>query len=108
MLTFRGYQPILEWIKKAQPTPRRKLSIPLLIWCVNHTASFVPAASCLTRALTLRFLLAQAGADGKIQIGVAINENREFEAHAWVTLEGQILIGGVEEDIDRFNTIVAL
>lgn len=108
VLTFRGYQPVLEWIKHAEPTPKRKLPVVLLIWCVDQTARFVPAASCLTRALALRYLLAQAGEEAKVQIGVAIDKDKQFEAHAWVTFEGRILIGGVEEDVDRFKPIVAL
>jgi hypothetical protein len=51
--------------------------------------------------LAAQFLLIQNAHPAELQIGVAKNENRTLEAHAWVTSGSDILIGGVD-DINHF------
>lgn len=65
-----------------------------LVWAVRVSSKFVPAATCLTRAIAVRTLLGRRGYDAQIHIGVAKSEDRGFHAHAWVELDGSILIGG--------------
>jgi hypothetical protein len=64
-----------------------------LSWAVQASARRIPKATCLTQALALQALLAQAGRHGDLHIGVAHDTSRVFEAHAWVEYEGEILIG---------------
>lgn len=107
-LTFRGYKPVLGWIRDATPTARRALPPHILIWVVQSAAPLVPAASCLTRALTLRLLLAQASQEATIEIGVKTDEKGKFHAHAWVTLADKTVAGEDREDLSKYKTIVAL
>ena len=46
-------------------------------------------------------VLIQNAHPAELQIGVAMNEKRTLEAHAWVTSGSDILIGGVD-DISHF------
>jgi hypothetical protein len=62
---------------------------------VRRVSRYVPAASCLTQALTTQFLLARRGQVSSLVIGVAKSEAGEFKAHAWLESNGKIIIGGV-------------
>lgn len=59
---------------------------------------------CLERGLACQAMLRQRGADARLHYGVAIGER--LEAHAWVTVGGEAVIGGAEaarfEELVRF------
>lgn len=107
-LTFKTYKAVLQRIGATAQTPRRALPTPLLIWAVEKSSRLVPRATCLTRALTLRWLLAQAGESATIAIGVRKDDAGAFKAHAWVVQDGQLLIGGPQETVDLYQPIASL
>jgi hypothetical protein len=80
-------------------------SVERLVWAVKVTSRYVPGATCLTQALALQALLAQAGHESRVEIGVAKNAN-QLEAHAWVICRNHIVIGGPE--IARYSRLAAL
>ena len=75
-----------------------------LAWAVRAAARRVPKAACLTQALALESLLADAGIRAEVRIGVARRADGSFEAHAWLEHDGRILIGGVP-DMERFSVM---
>lgn len=64
-----------------------------LVWSVKAAARRIPASTCLVQALALQRLMSQSGRASTLEIGVAKNSGR-FAAHAWLTHEGRVLIGG--------------
>jgi hypothetical protein len=62
---------------------------------VTVVAKYVPAASCLTQALSTRALLALHGYPSRLHIGVVRGEDGALLGHAWVECHSQIVIGGV-------------
>jgi hypothetical protein len=60
---------------------------------VQRVARQIPQASCLTQALAAQLLLAHQGLPSELCIGVT-RDTGEFAAHAWVEIEGSIVIGG--------------
>jgi hypothetical protein len=62
---------------------------------VRLCSRFVPFATCLTQALATKTLLRKYGQKSLLKIGVAKNESERFEAHAWIEIDGQIIIGKV-------------
>ena len=68
-----------------------------LAWAVRTASRPVPAASCLTQALALQHLLAQSGRPSQIQIGVALDGDSGFRAHAWVEHDGRVLLDSPEQ-----------
>jgi len=59
-----------------------------LSWSVRTAARCVPKATCLTRAMALKRLLARAGKTSRLEIGVA-KDGAKLEAHAWITSQGR-------------------
>jgi hypothetical protein len=93
-----------------QRTVARELAaIPVarLTWAVQAVARRIPGASCLTQALALHHLLGWSGRRAILRIGVAKDEARRFESHAWVELNGSIVIGD-NGKLDRYAAILPL
>jgi hypothetical protein len=60
---------------------------------VRFCSLYVPYASCLTQALAVRTLLGLRGQNSELKIGVDRDEDGKFMAHAWVEIDGKIIIG---------------
>jgi hypothetical protein len=65
-----------------------------IAWGVRIPARRIPHASCLTQALAAQILLARHGYASELRVGVGREANGEFGAHAWVEVDGMIVIGG--------------
>jgi len=58
-------------------------------WLVDVAARPIPVAStCLTRSVTLWWLLRRRGVPAEIRLGVQ-HDTPEFAAHAWVEVDGK-------------------
>jgi hypothetical protein len=70
---------------------------------VGHTAARVAARlpwrpTCLRQALAVQRMLRRRGIPNRLHLGVA--SAREAEAHAWITVDGQAVVG--DNGIERF------
>ena len=70
--------------------------VATLVWAVKAASRYVPAATCLTQALALHWLLSRSGHTSKVHLGAKKDLAGNFAAHAWVECEGQVVIGGTE------------
>src|SRR6185436_5015498 len=88
----------------AEPRRRRAhgVSPERMAWLVRAWARRIPGASCLTRALAARWLLAEASLDSTLHFGHRRGEDGEFAAHAWLEHRGRVLVGG-DEDLARYH-----
>jgi hypothetical protein len=78
-----------------------------LAWAVQAAALRTPGASCLTQAIALQYLMARAGHDAEIHIGVAKDMTRGFEAHAWVEHCSAVVLGDNGE-LERYAPMLTL
>ena len=62
-------------------------------WAVESVSRRFPGATCLVNALAGMILLQKNGYSPELQIGVSRAGERSLDAHAWVTLDGEIVIG---------------
>jgi len=68
-------------------------SVKRAVWAVDTAANLLPfELLCLPRALATKYLLRNAPAL-TLEIGIEINPAKQFEAHAWVEQNGNIIIG---------------
>jgi hypothetical protein len=63
-------------------------------WAIAAVCTYIPAASCLTQALSAKLLLARHGHVARLRIGVAKDAQGQLAAHAWTEAGGQIVVGG--------------
>ncbi len=81
------------------------LSIKKIGWAIELSTQLSPGgAKCLARALTMQTLMQQQGYDSKLQIGVIHQPTEEFQAHAWIEYQGEIVIGMLP-DLEKYNTL---
>jgi hypothetical protein len=71
---------------------------------VQMCSRCVPYASCLTQALATRTLLGLRGQYSQLKIGVGRDEDGKFMAHAWVEIDGKIIIGKLPQH-HSFNVL---
>ena len=104
---------VMPWKRLAvsRPSPGEshtdRSSVETLEWAVRTAHRRVPFATCLTQALALHHLLARAGYESSIHIGVAKTVGRGFEAHAWVEYGGVTLLSSPSE-IAHYSRLLAL
>jgi hypothetical protein len=82
-------------------------AVQQVVWAVTVASQYVPAATCLTQALATQVLLNRRGHPASLRIGVARGEVGEFQAHAWVECQGQVVIGAVQA-LSRFTPLPPL
>ncbi len=80
-------------------------SVEALVWAVSAVSRRIPGCTCLTQAFAAQVLLGRSGHHSTIQIGVAKDEQRRLEAHAWLVFAGRVILGG---EVDRYASIVAV
>ncbi len=70
---------------------------------VRRCSRYVPSASCLTQALAAKTVLKRYGQSSTLRIGVAPIDST-IEAHAWVEIEGKIVLGRLPQQA-RFSVM---
>jgi hypothetical protein len=76
-----------------------------LTWAFNIALRMMPGSTCLCQALALQRLLARNGHNAELKIGVK-KLNNVFSAHAWLLLDGRVLIGGSQ--LNHYEPLIAL
>lgn len=65
-----------------------------VVWAINHATNYSPGgAKCLARALTAEILLKRRGYQPELRYGVFKSPTEAFQAHAWIELQGQTILG---------------
>lgn len=109
LLPFRT---LLQVLAKASQIATKwhfpQVAIAEIIWAVNVISRyFAPGSKCLARALTTKVLLDWQGHPSDLRIGVAKGEMGQLEAHAWVEVQEQIVMGYLS-DLSRYSLLPAL
>lgn len=91
--------------RAASPEWVEDISDAQIVRCVKAMSRYVPAATCLTKALVTMVLLEQVGRPASLRIGVTKSQFGSLEAHAWVESDGKVLIGGSHADISRYTVL---
>jgi hypothetical protein len=75
--------------------PNCKSRVSEIVWAVNAIGRRVPfRALCIERGMAAQRLLRRAGHDAHLHYGARSASGRELEAHVWVTINGEPVIGG--------------
>ncbi len=112
------FQTLQAWLAKLHHNPRQyraphltqisRRAVGRAIWAVDMSSRYMPGkVKCLARALVTQVLIGRRGYEPELKIGVAKTEDHALEAHAWVELQGQVVIGLVD-DLSRFTPMPSL
>jgi hypothetical protein len=68
-----------------------------LVWAVEAAGARVPwKAVCFQKGLALQSMLRRRGIDARLHYGVGFDPARSIRAHVWVSVDGDIVLGGKE------------
>lgn len=93
LFPFRWLNKALSYFDSAAAKQTDWLVINSITQAVRKCSRFVPSATCLTQALTTRTLLRLKGQNPQLKIGVDKDEDNKLLAHAWIEVDGRIVIG---------------
>jgi len=99
IIPFRMLQRLLGYLF-SPPKKAKQPSLPpeKVAWAVRAASRYVPSATCLAQALTVQALLTHHGIRSDLAIGVAREGESPITAHAWLEINGVVIIGGQERD----------
>jgi hypothetical protein len=104
-LNFAQLQKLTDWLGHFHQSNPTEYTLTGIIWAVNLSSKFTPGgAKCLARALTTQILMQQQRYVGEICIGVAKGDQGNLEAHAWVEMEGNVIMGWLP-DLARYRPL---
>ncbi|WP_262709872.1 lasso peptide biosynthesis B2 protein [Dyadobacter psychrotolerans] len=99
-LPFSTFRKFFDWFSKSKT--KKEISqqeIKQTVWAVASAAHHLPfELLCLPQALATKFLLREVPFL-TLEIGVAIDASKTFQAHAWVEKNGSFIIGDWDENI---------
>ena len=97
MLWVMSFYSIQKSFSKIEVSSKRDRTICELKWSIKIVSQQMPRSTCLTNALSGYILLSKHGYASLIKIGVGKSIDDEFEAHAWLEYDGNVIIGESEK-----------
>src|SRR4051812_31096244 len=99
-IAFLPFRKVAEMASGAPARPGADLEAGLprrIRWAVDAWGRRVPwRAVCFQRGLAAHRMLRRRGYDSVLHYGVAQQEQKGLQAHVWVSLDGEAVIGGEE------------
>ena len=87
---------VTAFFSRLPATPKKIPNPECIAWAVIVASRWVFRSTCLVQALAAQALFANEGVPSTLHIGVRKGEQSSINAHAWVEVEGKIIIGGVD------------
>lgn len=100
------FDTLRRWVERTarERATAGRASEEQIVWAVARASHYVPGAhSCLPRALAAHVLLRREGHPSDLRIGVALDEHKKLQAHAWVESRGKVVIG--DTDLTRYTPL---
>ncbi len=78
--------------------------VRLIAGAIERAGRRVPRATCLVRALAAHWMLRSRGIASELVLGVPLAPGsfREAPAHAWLEVDGKVVLGGDDEVDEQF------
>lgn len=94
------------WVAASpQGSPRNAPEIvDRVAFAIPRAAARVPwRATCLVQALAAKHWLSRLGIASQLKLGARRGDNRSLDAHAWLEIDGRIVVGGESADYLPFG-----
>jgi hypothetical protein len=97
LLYMKNYKKTRAYIDsniRAGRKSSKDVSVDRICYLLSVASRWVPSATCLVQAVTAEWMLKSAGYHPLLHIGVKKQTSNDFEAHAWLELDGERILGG--------------
>lgn len=104
-LPFRVTRSWIDRLRKpaGSPSQLNRAGLREVAWAVATASRRIPGATCLTQGMATQVLLGRLGQISELHLGVARGKlNGQFEAHAWVEVNGCVVSGGAIDGFHRY------
>jgi hypothetical protein len=96
---------VIPILRRREPAT---LSPQQLAWAVETASKrTLGPTTCLVQALAAQLILAVHGHRAELHLGVARGEGGGVRAHAWVECNGEVVVGGMVRDSERYVPLAA-
>ncbi|MBE0592472.1 MAG: lasso peptide biosynthesis B2 protein [Gemmatimonadales bacterium] len=104
LLPFRAVVRILACLARSRAPGAADESLrDQIVWAVERANRFVPGrGTCLHEALAGQVILVRRGFRARLQIGVKKDDAGNLAAHAWVEVDGAVVIGGSAAGVHEY------
>ncbi len=99
------YRVVRQFLNRSRGISVEACTCSRIAWAISAVSRYIPGATCLTQALAGEVLLRKSGHQPTLHIGVAKLNSRALEAHAWIEVQGKIVLGDV--GTERFTPMRA-
>ena len=80
---------------RSLPPHRTQLDMDELVWAVTAASAHLPWRTvCFQQGLTLQRMLRRRGIDARLHYGVGYAPTGDLQAHVWISVDGEIVLGG--------------
>ncbi len=95
--------PLSVDLQPNDPQTINRQVVQRVVWAINVSCKLMPGTvKCLARALAAKVLLERRSCPCELKIGVAKSNAAKLEAHAWIEVQGYVVLGQLH-DLDRFK-----
>jgi hypothetical protein len=108
LVAFMSLQKILKKISQrtiaGKKSAHKRLDLQKTAYLIKAAGAFVPLSTCLSKSLAGFFLFESQGYLTELHVGVQKTKSAHFTAHAWLTINGTIILGCLP-DIDNYTEL---
>jgi transglutaminase superfamily protein len=102
-LSLLSYRALRRWLPRGTDgAAAAGAAAQRIVWGVDVTSRLVPGATCLVKAFAAQLILARAGYQSQLRIGVGNDPGGKFIAHAWLMCGDRVLLGGAPHELRRY------
>lgn len=104
----RKYLPASRTDKNIFPSPEKIASVKTVASVINGLSTRTPwSSTCLIKVLAAHKMLARRRIPHILHFGVHISQSKEINAHSWLSVANEVVIGGDNlhfyKEISRIN-----
>lgn len=110
-LQFKEFNEVVthygKQIGQQHPVEKRNISPARVVSLLEAGGKLIPFTTCLSKSLAGSVLMRKYGYTPLLHIGVAKESGGVLEAHAWLSLDGKIIVGNCN-DLERYRELPLL
>ena len=103
MLSIRGFKETIDWMKRCHSSLYFSDNLIRNKKAIEFTSKFIPKCTCLIQAIAFKVM---RSSDPGITLVIGVSKTDQFESHAWICKNDNIVFGGSDSSI-KFTKLVA-
>ena len=103
MLSIRGFKETIDWMKRYNSSFYFSDNLIRNKKAIEFTSKFIPKCTCLIQAIAFKVM---RSSDSDITLVIGISKKDQFESHAWICKNKNIVFGG-SDSATKFTKLIA-